>query len=186
MNPPNPILDKTMLENSSTDIASYARGCGHPTRSLRVKSRPLRPPSHNGSTSALSVGRQGRQWAKRGKGKPSVGKQNPTVAKAPDLGIATTGGAATSAMGGGVNAGGRMAGMRQLPNPGPTTRNTVEVTPREYQQVRSLATQCNEQEEANTTKMETLGMTAMVMKDTRFAKADHCSHERRRGEKEEK
>ena len=93
--------------------------------------------------------------------------------------------AATSAMGGGVNAGGRMAGMRQLPNPGPTTRNTVEVTPREYQQVRSLATQCNEQEEANTTNMETLGMTAMVMKDTRFAKADHCSYERRRGEKEE-
>ena len=60
-------------------------------------------------------------------------------------------------------------------------RNTVaEVTPREYQQLRSLATQFNEQEEANS-KMETLEMTAMVIKDTRFAKANQCNERGRRG-----
>jgi hypothetical protein len=112
---------------------------------------------------------------------PPVEKQTRTVAKAPDLNNATTGGAAisSSAMGGGANAEGRVAGMQQLSNPGPTTRNnTVEVT-REYQQVRSLATQFNEQEEANS-KMETLEMTAMVIKDTRFAKANQCNDERER------
>ena len=78
-----------------------------------------------------------------------------------------------------------MAESQQLFNPGPTTRNnTVEVT-REHQQLRSLATQFNEQEEANS-KMETLEMTAMVIKDTRFAKANQCNYERGRGENRRK
>ena len=111
--------------------------------------------------------------------------QNWAVAEAPDLRNATTGGA-TFAMGGGVNAEGLVAEMQQLSNPGPTKRNTVaEVTPREHQQLRSLATQFNEQEEANA-KRETLEMTAMVIKDTRLAKANQCNDERGRGENRRK
>ena len=172
-----------MLENSSTDIASYARGCGHPTRNLRVKSRPLRPPSYNGSTSTFSVGRGGHQWANKEKGVPLAEMQSRAVAAAPDLRNATTGGA-TFDMGGGVNAEGLVAEMQQPSNTRSAMRNTaIDVTPSEYQQLKSLATQCNVQEGADAKR--TLEMTS-ARTSRSLAKAHQCNHERERAENRRK
>jgi hypothetical protein len=71
------------------------------------------------------------------------------VAAAPDLRNATTGGA-TFDMGGGVNAEGLVAEMQQPSNTRSAMRNTAsDFTPSEYQQLTSLATQCNVQEGAD-------------------------------------
>jgi len=105
--------------------------------------------------------------------------QSRAVAAAPDLRNATTGGA-TFDMGGGVNAEGLVAQMQQPSNPGSAMRNTVvEVTPREHQQLRSLATQCNVQEGADA-KRRTLEMTARTSRS--LAKAHQCIDDRGRGE----
>ena len=172
-----------MLENSSTEIARYARGCGHPTRNLRVKFRPLRPPSYNGSTSTFSAGRGGHQWANKEKGVPPAEMQSRAVAVAPDLRNATTGGA-TFDMGGGVNAEGLVAEMQQPSNTRSAMRNTAtDVTPSEYQQMRSLATQCNVQEGADAKR--TLEMTS-ARTSRSLAKAHQCIDQRGRAENRRK
>ena len=171
-----------MLENSSTEAVSFAHGYGHPIRNLRVKSRPLRPPSCNGSTSTSSVGRGGHQWAKNEKGEPPAEMQSRAVAAAPDLRNATTGGA-TFDMGGGVNAEGLVAEMQQPSNTRSAMRNTAtDVTPSEYQQLRSLATQCNVQEGADAKR--TLEMTARTSRS--LAKAHQCVDQRGRAENRRK
>ena len=106
--------------------------------------------------------------------------QSRAVAAAPDLRNATTGGA-TFDMGGGVNANaeGLVAEMQQPSNPRSAMRNTAtDVTPSEYQQLRSLATQCNVQEGADAKR--TLEMTARTSRS--LAKAHQCIDERGRGE----
>jgi hypothetical protein len=172
-----------MLENSSTNAVSFAHGYGHPIRNLRVKSRPLRPPSCNGSTSTSSVGRGGHQWAKNEKGEPPAEMQSRAVAAAPDLRNATTGGA-TFDMGGGVNAEGLVAEMQQPSNTRSAMRNTaIDFTPSEHQQLKSLATQCNVQEGADAKR--TLEMTS-ARTSRSLAKAHQCNHERERAENRRK
>ena len=172
-----------MLENSPADAVSFAHGYGRPIRNLRVKSRPLRPPSCNGSTSTSSVGRGGHQWATNEKGEPPVEMQSRAVAAAPDLRNATTGGA-TFDMGGGVNAEGLVAEMQQPSNTRSAMRNTaIDFTPSEHQQLRSLATQCNVQEGADAKR--TLEMTS-ARTSRSLAKAHQCINERRRAENRRK
>jgi hypothetical protein len=105
------------------------------------------------------------------------------VAAAPDLRNATTGGA-TFDMGGGVNAEGLVAEMQQPSNTRSAMRNTAtDVTPSEYQQLKSLATQCNVQEGADAKR--TLEMTS-ARTSRSLAKAHQCNHERERAENRRK
>ena len=171
-----------MLENSSTNAVSFAHGCGHPTWNLRVKSRPLRPPSCNGSTSTSSVGRGGHQWAINEKGVPPVEMQSRAVAAAPDLRNATTGGA-TFDMGGGVNAEGLVAEMQQPSNTRSAMRNTAsDFTPSEYQQLKASP--------RNVTCRKELTRRGPSMTSARtsrsLAKAHQCINERRRAENRRK